>query len=352
MSSGTLRLGVLALAALAACDLPTAAPKLEQQWAVPVASSRIAVSDLLPASAKVVQGALRVSLPSAGDSVQWYQVCGAAQYCLAAGMVGPKPAFQIPFSVKVQRPADFASATLAGGDTVHLVLAHAWGFDVLRPAGAATPGSLSAQLVIGADTLRALISGATTPWPSGTTLDVPLVIPAGATLSADVALDILVDSPAGDAVTNVGPTRYMTAVFRVGTVGVTTISAQAPTRSLASQDVVLDLSRFDSDIAAKAQSAELTLAMTNPLAVAGQLSLAFNGSHGAVIPPKTVNVSQGSSVRKLTLTRSELDQLLGQRITLGLTGQVTATHPSGLVTFRPTDDISIDGQLVLTVVLP
>ena len=319
---------------------------------MPVASSRIAVSDLLPASVTVEQGALRISLPAAGDSVQWYQVCGAALYCEAAGMVGPKPAFQIPFSVKVQRPADFASATLAGGDTVHLALAHAWGFDVLRPAGAATPGSLSAQLVIGADTLRAVITGTTTPWPSGTTLDVPFVIPVGATLTADMALDVVVDSPAGDVVTNVGPTRFMSAVARVGSVGVTSISAPAPTSPLASRDVVLDLSRFDSDIATKARSAELTLAITNPLHVAGQLSLAFAGSQGALIPPKSVDVSQGSSLRKLTLTRSELDQLLGQRVSLSLTGQVTATHPSGLVTFRPTDDISIDGQLALTVVLP
>jgi hypothetical protein len=342
-------MSVLALAAVAACDLPTAAPKLEQQWAVPVASNRIAIAELLPASVEVTPDAFRVPLEAASATLRLQDFCGAI--CAVPGVRAPKPAFTATIPLSVTRPTDFASATLAGGDTVRLSVVHNFGFPLLLPEGAASAGSLAVELVIGRDTLRAVRTGTTTPWPSGSTLDIDLVLPAGATLSSDVKLLLAIDSPAGDSVTINGSTR-LTASAAVGAVGVTSVSAAVPDVELTSRAVELDLSQFDADIASKARSAELTLSIENSLDVQGTFTLAFTGSHGHLIAPRSIAVRAGSSTATIALSRSDLDHILGQRITLTLTGGVTATGPGGLLTIRPTDAIAVDARLALAVVLP
>jgi hypothetical protein len=339
----------LSLLALAACDIPTAAPKLQQTWAVPVSSNRIAVSDLLPASVHVAQGAFRVPLQPASTALRLQEICGPN--CAVPGLQVPKPAFMVEIPLSVVRPTDFARAILAGGDTIHVTLAHNFGFPVLMPAGAQSPGSLSVQLIVGTDTLRATRSGTTHPWPSGATLDLPLAIPSGAMLSANVELLLTVESPAGDAVTMNGTTQ-LTASVQVGTVGITAVSAPVPSVQLASQTVELDLSQFDADVASRARSAELTLAIANPLDVEGTFTLAFNGGQGSLIAPRSIGIRAGSSTVAITLSRSELDQLLGRHVSLNLTGKVAATKSDGIVTIRPTDAITVDARLALSVVLP
>jgi hypothetical protein len=186
-------MGVLAAVALASCDVPTAAPKFDQQWAVPVAHDRVTVTDLLPASVHVVNGAFRLTLQPASATLRLQDICG--HDCSLVGTKVPKPAFKVNLPLALKHPTDLAHVTLSGRDTVHLKLTQALGFSFLNPPGAVAPGSLEIGLVVGGDTVRQRFDGATEPWRSGSTLDIRLPLPANATLGADLGVLIRIDSP-------------------------------------------------------------------------------------------------------------------------------------------------------------
>jgi hypothetical protein len=115
--------------------------------------------------------------------------------------------------------------------------------------------------------------------------------------------------------------------------------------------VTLDLSNIASGITDRAGSALFAFTISNPLDAVGHFSVSFTANGSALIAPREITIQPGRSTVQLTLTRSELDALLGQRVTVGLKGTVEATAPSGLITLRPADAMSVDTQLTLSLVL-
>jgi hypothetical protein len=354
LATGHWRLATVLLT-LAACDLPTKSPKVDQAWAIPVAQDRIAVTDLLPASIQVVDGAFRVPLHSGTATALLRDVCGTA--CSISQVPLPKPAFSTTLPLALKRPTDFARVTLAGGDTIVVKLTQALGFPLLAPPGATAPGSIHITLALGSDTVRVRINGASEPWPSGSTLEIPFPLEAGATLSSDVSVLVEIDSPAGDPVKIDGDARLAASVAvgaeGTGTVGITSVTALVRDDvSVSSESVTLDLTGIDPDISAKARSAVLTFIITNPLDAIGHFTATFTAGDREVLPPEQITIPPGRSTTQLTLSRTELDALLRERITIGLTGTVEAASSSGLVTIRPMDALTVDTRITLGVVVP
>ena len=100
---------------MAACDLPTAAPIVEQRWIVPGATSRIAVATLLPAGVSILPDSSGFTLNAAMATVA-RPLSDDCALCVAGnGFTGLKPAMVINAAMSSKLASDISSATLTGG---------------------------------------------------------------------------------------------------------------------------------------------------------------------------------------------------------------------------------------------
>jgi hypothetical protein len=129
-------LGLVALAALAACDVPTAAPIYDTLWNVPGKSTSISVNGLLPTGVQISQdnSAFQVAASPAVSVItrQLGQDCSA---CLVAGgQTIPKPAFVGGGSANVAFPTTVSTATFVR-DSLTVTIANVAVRDLLSIAG-------------------------------------------------------------------------------------------------------------------------------------------------------------------------------------------------------------------------
>jgi hypothetical protein len=174
-------------------------------------------------------------------------------------------------------------------------------------------------------------------------------------LGADLGVLIRIDSPAGDPIT-VDSNAELGVWVGLGETGtgaldIASVSALVRRVSISSDGVTLDLSKIARDVTDRAGSALFAFTINNPLDAVGHFTVSFTTDGRALIAPREITIQPGRSTVRLTLTRSELDALLGQRVTVGLKGTVAATASSGLITLRPADAMSVNTQLTLNLVL-
>src|SRR5437868_1195620 len=108
------RLGLAMLGMLAACDVPTEAPKYTTEWNVPAKSTTISVNTFLPAGVTATSdnSSFQATVSPASTSIartlgQDCTTCSAAN-----GATVPKPAFSGGGSATVSLPSSVTSATL------------------------------------------------------------------------------------------------------------------------------------------------------------------------------------------------------------------------------------------------
>src|SRR5262245_41544893 len=102
---------------LAACDIPTEPPKLDQRWIIPAKSTTIDVAQLLPTGVSLVGSAFSVNVSPVTVSQTLATSCPA---CSAVnGLSAPVPAFSSNITSTVVLPANVSAATLSAG-TVNL----------------------------------------------------------------------------------------------------------------------------------------------------------------------------------------------------------------------------------------
>ena len=157
----SLAVGVLALAA---CDIPTSPPQVQQRWILPVEQATFSVGELLPAGVQDDGSAFLVSVDPVTVVERLTDICAS---CVALdGLVAPKPGFEDSLEVTTDLPAAVSGATLQSA-SVQVVVHNGFGFDPLRPGGPDT-GMLSVEVRagVGGDVLGTLtMDGATESLP-------------------------------------------------------------------------------------------------------------------------------------------------------------------------------------------
>jgi hypothetical protein len=339
------RRGIAVLAAalaLGACDFPTAPPIFETRFVIPESGTTLSVNQLLPTSVTPVAGAFRIAVAPVGLNRTLGQMCGAP--CLnAQGQQIPKPAFTDAFALSLTMPADVQSATLSAG-SVTLNMSHNFGFDPLRPAGAATNGTMTVTIRNAGRQLGSVVIDQA--FPSGTTINRIVGLAAG-NLTGNIEVDISVTSPAGGQVT-INTASTMNISVTPGNMDVTQAAVRVQNRAVSAAAVTMDLSGVDDAVADRVRSGAIVLTMTNPLNITGTMQLQFQG---AAVAPKSVQVAPGTTTQRVEFTQAELQQLLGRVVTLNISGPVTGGGAGSTVTVMPGQQVTVNTLIDLIIAI-
>lgn len=335
-----MRRGIVLLAALvvAGCDIPTEAPRWEQEWQVPVPvdSLQVSVAELLPPTVTVSEdgSAFLATVPGITARFALASMCGACAG--VSGWAPVKPAFEDTLTTTSPLPADLVAASLTGGD-VTLRVSHGFDFDPLRPAS--DPAAERGFMVVvvrsaGGVVARDSISGDDTAFPAGVTLTPTLAV-APIDVAGELAIEIRIHSPTGD-----GATLSATDELVV-TLEPTTVSISEATVALADQAVgpearAVDLP-VDSALVERVRSGALLVAVENPFDVAGQLDLAFQLPGRAI--RKSVPLEAGTYQERVGFTGQEIRDILGEEdVQVLVEGAVRSAD--GTVTVRPGQEMA------------
>ena len=330
--AGPVALAVLAALWLGACDFPTAPPIFETRFIVPGESTTLSVDEVLPAGLTVVGNAFRLDYGSVAVPARSLgQMCGTG--CLALeGFQVPKPAFTDNFDVIVEMPDDVASGTVTSAGMT-LTLTHTLGFDPLQPSGRTQDGLIAVTVrngarVLGQDTIR----GA---FPNGSTVVRTIPLAAG-DVAGDLTISLTIVSPAGGT----APQHWVTVrnagafsgTVEPANVAISEARVVVLNREVSTDLVTIDLTDIDESMSERVKSGAFVVTIDNPLGVVGTMQLVISGGTAGTIT-KPIQVGIGVSTRRVEFTGPELQSLLGNEVSLAITGRVTA--PTGTALVRP-----------------
>ena len=336
-------LGLVALVAVSACDIPTQAPIYDTEWSVPGKSAQISVNTLLPTGVSSMSdnSAFRVTVSPSSSAItrQLGQDCSA---CVASnGLTVPKPPFIGGGTTSLALPTSISTAALVG-DTVTLTISNGYNFDPIRPSATArgylTILVMNGSAIVGRDS----IDGATSSLDAGAT--VTRRIPLSGTINAGSGLQFAttLNSPLGDPVT-IDMSRTLSVSGSVGTLFVSQAQVSIANQAVSSSSTDLDLTGVGDKVTKRATGGSLQLTIDNPFTVSGSLAVGFNGGDGVIT--KSVPLAGGSSTPMVSFTKAELNQLLGHEITISYSGIVNGSS----VTVRPGQTVTVSSRLQVAI---
>ena len=354
------RLGILVLAGVAACDVPTKLPTWDQTWLIPGDSTRVAVSELLPKSGELTVStaggqpvfALNIAAPAA-ISRSLGQVCSA---CAAAnGTTVPKPAFTVSDSTGIAMPTDLVSATIVGGGLAYTIT-NGFNFDPIRPSAAGAPYGYFVVRIMNGTTLVAVDSVNCKDIAlgrNGATLQraLPLNVGAGSlgiTRSAPVEVYVTLDSPAGDP-TTINASQSFSVSIQPAPIALSRAQVNLANQQINAAQTSVDLSAVsDQALINRVQGGTLHLAISSPFGVQGTLTATFSAPGAAAIVKTIPLTTAAQQTPDVSLTATELRSLLGHTATLTVSG--TVSSPSGTVTLTPTQvlDVKSTFEIILS----
>lgn len=347
---------IASLAALAACDLPSAAPIFQQTWIVPVDSVTVGVADLVPDGVTLVAGTpptLQVSTPSANISTTLADLCGEPECRTPFTVRAPTPAFRSPdglLAARIDFPTGVTSVTVIGG-TFNLDITNNLGFDPLRPKGATGPyGIIIMSLTSGTATRTDTISGATQSIANGAMTNLSLPLPTGV-YSSRLDVAIAFDVPAGDSATMNGSNGLGIAVS-LQLLSLSQLTVEVVNEPVATGPTGFDLDGVD--FGDQVENGALLLTVDNPLTATAALNVVLDvpaqNGFGPVTISKAINVpAQPTSTATVLLSKAEIQSLLGKTgVTIRATGVVNGTGVGSTVSVTPTSRITVHSQLRLT----
>lgn len=325
--------------ALAACDLPTAVPQVDQRWIVPPQTTTIAVASLLPAGVRILPDSSAFTIDLTPAAVSRPLSADCAQCAAANGTRVPKPAFTATASVGTPVPADIASATLAGG-TLDLAVTNNYTFDPLRPSATAR-GYLVVTVTNGSVLLgRDSVDGAAVALAPGATLLRSIPLAGAVSGSAPVTVTATISSPAGDSVT-MDASRTLVARGTPNNLRVPTASVNVVNRAVLSTSTS-DLSGVDATVTSHLTGGALLLDIVNPFNVGGTLAVVFSGPGISPIS-KTVALAPGTTHPSIVLSQDELRALFGHVVTVQISGPVNGT--AGAIAITPKQAVVVTSRL-------
>lgn len=344
-------LGILVV--VSACDIAQFAvdpmPQFEQTWNLPASNNTITIASLLPADNSVSilpdSSGFALQPPTIGIT----QVVGPqCQQCvLLNGTVAPKPAFTLTATNGATLATDVVSASVRSG-TVNVRLTNNMSFDPLRVKASGGPQGYmlivihSGSVVFGRDS----VNGATTPWPAGTLLNRVIALTSG-NAPANLAADVTLNSPIGDS-TFINANGSLNASISVPTLTVASVNVNVVNKTLTGGNTQIDLGGLDSIITRHVQSGALEMTITNPLAITGNVNVAFRyGSLPGEVVSKAISLPTGTNQKRtVSLTKADLDNLFGKTVTVTVSGAVNSAAP---LTLTPKLRIDIANRLILTI---
>jgi hypothetical protein len=331
---------VLAAAlALTACDFPTALPRFEPRFVMPIDSTAIRVSELLPAGV-IRHGHHLRAQPRTGEHPEVAGRYVRHALPVAAGRVAPKPAFSYSFATPLALPADISGAVLSNG-SVEVSASHTFDFDPLRPQGSTRNGTLTIIVRSGGRQIGSAIMDQ--PFPRHTQVVRTVGITPG-DLDGDIDVQLILDSPAGDPVM-IDNAAHVHVTARPGALHVAEVRAVVRERTVAMQPLVVDLSGVDDDIRWRARSGALVLRLSNPFDVSGELQLKLYSPQSGADYNFPVVIAPGETTQRIELTWDEMYRILGFQVNVSLAGPVSGG--GGTITLRPGQVISLSSRLEL-----
>lgn len=336
-------LSLVALASLAACAVPTELPKYTTVWSVPAKTTSIAVSSFLPTgvTAMLDNSAFVVTMSPSTSTItrQLGQDCAA---CAASnGTTMAKPSFTGGGTANLAISANVGSALLVR-DTLTVTITNGFNFDPIRPSAAAR-GSLIITVKSGATTIGTdSINGATTSLAAGAKLVRKIPLNGTVTGASGLQIVTMLNSPAGDPVA-IDMSQPLTVTGSSGPLFVANAQVNLASQSVSAPPTELDLSGIDSTIIKHADSGSLVLAVDNPFAVTGNLSVSFIG--GAFPITKSVALATGKSSPSIDFSKAEINALFGHHLSVTLSGAVSGNG----ITVSPGQGVSVASHLLIGV---
>lgn len=340
---------------LAACDLPSSAPILQQTWIVPADSVQVSVSQILPTSVALNGGGtafvVTVAAPAA-FSTTLGTLCGQPACQSGAAVTAPVPAFTsagAALTRVVSFPATVASATITAG-TLNLQITNSLGFDPLRPNGVSGPyGSLAITITNGATNSTTTFTGTTQAMATGAVTNLSVPIPAGtygASFSVSAAFNVPNGSPATMAASN---------AFSIAP-SVTGLTLSAASLVVTNESIATTPNTFDlenADFGGEVQGGGIVLDVVNPFTATAALTLVIQApaqaSGPAVSISKPVNIpATPTSTATITLTGAEMRSLIGKTgVTITVNGTANGTGAGGTVSVTPGQVLKLRTQVQL-----
>lgn len=327
---------VLGTATLAACDFPTESPRIEQRWMVPVKSTGIAVTELLPGEITVSGVEFSLDLPSFSASRTLGELCAT---CVNGG-TGPAPAFAGTFTAAQDLPTGVSSTVFTSGAVTVAVL-NGFSFDPLAGGGSAvvTLSDGAAGRELGRATFTSLDPGATASKVvelgeglvnQRLVASASITSPGGATATLDTSQPFLV---------SVKPDSLLASYA--------TVFVDAKEVELT--EVELDVGGLDSSITDRILEGRAELEFVNPFGVSVDATFEIRYPGGTLT--RTVEIpAEPLSHATLSYTGDELRSFLGQEGVL-LRGEGIVWADPGSITVRPTQRLAITAKLDLTLVI-
>lgn len=359
------RLGLgLAVAVMAACDYPTAAPRWQTVWQVPAESASLSVVKFLPAGVTVTPAgtAFNVTVPAPGAvSTTLGAVCGAS--CAAPATV-PIPAFNnnaSPIGGSLALPAAASSVTIQSG-AIDVAVTNNFGFDPIRPAGALSNGSIHIKLTSGAGAVTVAdttISGATNTLAAGATTTFRVSLRTGTVPGGTFAYQASVTCPGSTTTATIAPAQSFSISPSVVGTG---IALSKATVTLINQAVSDSSPAFDltnSKISVNAlQSVGTVLKISNPFQISGGFSVTLSApgvtsvTKSLIIAPAANDSTPTTSTSTISFTPAEFATFLGKAgVRLKYSGVVTGAAPGNTVGVRPTHVLGIQASVLAGVLV-
>jgi hypothetical protein len=332
-------LGLVALASLVACDIPTGAPIYDTLWEVPGKNTSIAVTTILPSGVTLSPDNSAFQVTVSPSSVSINRSLG--QDCVVCntlnGQSAPKPPFVGGGSASVSLPSSVTSATLVR-DTLTVTLSNGFNFDPIRPS-AGNRGWLVITVKNGAATIgRDSIDGTTTAFPASSNLVRKVPLTGTIVGASGIQVTTSLNSPAGDAVL-IDMTRTIGVTGTLGTFSVSAAQVAVSNQAVSSSASDLDLASVDSAVTKRVGGGSLLLSVNNPFNVTGNLTVSFAGASMPV--QKTVALTGGTSSPVISFTKAEISALFGRKITMTFSGNVNGSS----VTVAPGQVVSVASRL-------
>jgi hypothetical protein len=327
---------------LSACDVPTALPRWDTAWAVPVDALEMGVASLLPSGVKLTPDGKAFELNV--DGLRLMEPLGAlcADCWALEGQTAPKPPFLAVLRADVTVPADVVAASIVGGEA-RLDLFHNFGFDPVRP-NAARRGSIRVVMTSRGDTLAAgSIDGTTEAFPSGT--HKALAIPfRNGELRDSVKLSVIIDSPEGDPV-RIDNASHFDLTLSPSPIRISEARVKVDAHAVTMKETSFEIVGGDA-LVNRIRNGTLTLDIDNPFQVAGSFSFALSAPGISAV--RKVALQPGKATSRLEFTGQELQAILkGEKAALSATGTVSAS--GGTVAIRPDQILKAKSRFELTI---
>jgi hypothetical protein len=332
---------VVVLSLLTACEIPTGVPRWDTKWSVPANTTTIPVEALLPAGvAPSPNGdAFRVAMEPISFNRSLAAACAA---CLATdGTTVVKPAFTTVVIGRAPLPAQIVSAALVS-DTLTVEVTNNFSFDPIRPS-ATSRGYVIIDVRSGASVIgKDSISGAITALLPGVSVmrHIPL---SGTITSGAIAVTATIYSPEGDPVAadtggSIGISAWIENFY------VASALVAVDDLPVTSNTTTLDLRAVNPAIGERVADGALVLTIENPFAVCGQISLRITGLGIDLV--HEWSLAPGSSTATVAMTKDELRLMIGQSLSLSLSGALSQT--SAGVAVSPNQALSVSSRLAIT----